>query len=102
MKVIFSELARHQTDERRKWWRKHRTQKNAFTEEVKGARRLLKGAPKLAVHGIRDGREVRRLNLSRVHCYVYYTIDEEAGVVEVIALWGQEVAEQPDFVDDEQ
>ena len=101
MKVIFTELAHQQTAERRTWWRQHRTRKSAFTEEVKEAQRILKNAPKLAVHGIRDGREIRRLNLSRIHCYVYYTIDEEAGVVEVISLWGQEMAYQPDFVDED-
>lgn len=56
------------------------------------------GPPKLALHGTR---EVKRLNLSRVHCFVYYTIDEEAGVVEIVALWGQEMAHQPDFVDED-
>lgn len=50
---------------------------------------------------MRDGLEVRRLNLSRIHCYVYYTINEEKGVVEVIALWGQETAHQPDFADED-
>jgi hypothetical protein len=101
VKVVFSRLAHRQTAERRTWWRKHRTSKSAFTEEVKEVGRILKDAPKLAVHGVREGLEVRRLNLSRIHCYAYYTIDEKAGVVEVIALWGQEVANQSDFVDED-
>jgi hypothetical protein len=101
VKVIFTEQAYRQAVERRTWWRKHRTHKKAFTEELREARRLLRDAPKLAVHGMREGREVRRLNLSRIHCYLYYTINEAEGVVEIVALWGQEQAERHGAIDED-
>jgi len=37
VKVIYTEHAHRQAAERRKWWRKHRAQKNGFTEEIKEA-----------------------------------------------------------------
>lgn len=62
---------------------------------------VLEDAPRLQVHGTRGGVDVMRLSLSRVHCFVYYVIFEEEGRVEVISVWGQEIAHQPDFVDED-
>jgi len=101
MKVDLTDEAKAQVRKRRDWWKKNREIKSAFNEELREARRQLKNAPKLAVHGMREGLEVRRLTLSRIHCYIYYTIDEAEGLVLIVSLWGQEMAHQPDFVDED-
>ncbi len=100
MKVGFTEEAKAQVRRRREWWKKNRDKKSLFTEELRAAQRELRHAPKLAVHGMREGYEVRRLSLRRVHCFVYYVILEEEQRVEIISLWGQEQEHQPDFVDE--
>lgn len=100
MRVRLSEEAKRQVRRRRAWWRKHRDEKGLFTQELRRARRELSRAPKHVVHGVRDGYKVRRLALTRIHCFVYYVIIEEQQTVEVISVWGQEVSEQPEFDDD--
>lgn len=97
MRVIIAERAKPEVRKRRAWWKKKRDHKDVFDEELEEARRILERAPKLAVHGMRMGLEVRRLNLRRIHCSLYYTINEADGVVEIVALWGQEMSHQPDF-----
>jgi hypothetical protein len=101
MKVDLTEEAKAQVRRRRDWWKKKREIQSVFNEELREARRQLKHAPKLAVHGMREGLEVRRINLSRIHCYIYYTIDETEGLVLIVSVWGQEMAHQPDFVDED-
>ena len=101
MKVDLTDEAKAQVRKRRDWWKKKRDVKSAFNEELREARRQLQHAPKLAVHGMREGLEVRRLNLSRIHCFIYYTIDEAKDLVLIVSLWGQEMAYQPDFVFDD-
>lgn len=101
MNVRFSDEAKRQVRRRRTWWRKHRDEKGLFTQELRRATHELTSAPKHAVHGIRDGYEVRRLALNRIHCFVYYVIVEEQRSVEIVSVWGQEVSEQPEFVDDD-
>lgn len=101
MKVELTDEAKAQVRTRRAWWKKKRDVKGAFNEELREARRQLQHGPKLAVHGMREGLEVRRLNLSRIHCYIYYTIDEAKDLVLIVSLWGQEMAHQPDFVDED-
>ena len=100
MKVGFTEEAKAQVRRRRSWWRKHREDRGLFTRELRRAQQELSHAPKLAVHGVRDGYKVRRLALHRVHCFVYYVILEEARRVEVVSVWGLEQGEQPDFGED--
>ena len=99
MKVGFSEEAKSQVRRRRMWWRKHRDEKNLFDQELRRAVRELKTAPQLSVHGMRDGYEVRRLALSRVHCFVYYVIVKDSQRVDIVSVWGQERESQPDFDD---
>ena len=100
MKVIFNPEAKAQVRRRRAWWKKRRDNKGLFIEELRRAQHELKAAPKLTVYGHRDGHEVRRISLSRVHCHVYYVILEIESRVEIISVWGQEQEHQPDFVDD--
>jgi len=38
---------------------------------------------------------VRRIHLSRVSHYLYYRVREEAGVIEVLALWSDRREEGP-------
>lgn len=101
MKVVFTDEAKAQVRERRAWWRRSRVHDGLFDAAMRAARSVLKQAPKLMVHGRLDRLEVRRLSMSRVHCFVYYIIDEERGVVTIVSVWGQEVERQPSFVDDD-
>lgn len=100
MKVDLTDEAKAQVRERRAWWKKKRDVKGAFNGELREARRQLQHGPKLAVDGMREGLEVRRLNLSRIHCYIYYTIDEPKDLVLIVSFWGQEMAHQPDFIEE--
>jgi hypothetical protein len=98
MKVVLTDEAKAQVRQRRAWWRNNRVHKGLFSEAMLVARSVLSRGPKLMVHGRYDGLEVRRLSMPKVHCFVYYTIDEEQQLVTVISVWGQEVEHQPDFV----
>jgi plasmid stabilization system protein ParE len=99
VRVSFTDEAKAQVRRRREWWARNRDRKVLFTQDLRAAQRELQHAPRYAVHGVRDGREVRRLALSRVHCFVYYVILEEQNRVEIISVWGQEQESQPFFVD---
>ena len=99
MKVIFNPEAKAQLRRRRAWWKKNRDNRALFTQTIRAAAGILEDAPKLQVHGMRDGVEVRRLSLRKVHCFVYYVILEDKNRVEIISVWGQEMAHQPDFAD---
>lgn len=100
MKVIFNPEAKAQVRRRRAWWKKNRDNKALFTQSIRAAAGILRDAPKHQVHGMRDGVEVRRLSLRHVHSFVYYVILEEEKRVESISVWGQEMAHQPDFVNE--
>ncbi len=100
MKVVLTDEAKVEVRQRRAWWKKYRVHKGLFNEELLRVRRELKHAPKLTVFGMREGLEVRRFSLSRVHSYAYYTINDEESLVKIISVWGQEQENQPDFVDD--
>lgn len=101
MKVVFNPEAKAQVRRRRAWWKQNRDNKGLFTLVIRAAAGILRDAPKHQVHGMRDGVEVRRLSLNKVHCFVYYVILEEEQRVEIISVWGQEMAHQPDFVDED-
>jgi hypothetical protein len=99
MKVVLTDEAKAQVRARRAWWRRNRVRVGLFDEAMRAARSVLADAPKLMVHGRFDGLEVRRLSMPKVHCFVYYTLDEARGLVTIISVWGQEVERQPEFVD---
>jgi plasmid stabilization system protein ParE len=59
-----------------------------FALEMAEALELLAETPTLGVYyGHRGGRAIRRLLLPRSRYHVYFTYDEDAGVLEVRAVW---------------
>ena len=63
-------------------------QQGSFTEELRGARKVLRDGPKHQIYAYIDGEPVRRLLLEKTRCHVYYVILESEKVVRVVAVWG--------------
>lgn len=97
MKVQLTEVAKRHIREERAWWRENRDEKHLFDAELSSARLLLAEGPKLQIHEEIRGRVIRRMYLTKTRNTVYYFIDEEAEIVWVAALWGQQRGIGPDF-----
>jgi plasmid stabilization system protein ParE len=79
------------------WWQDHRDKApRAFTEDLDDAIRFVAEVP-LAGQPVRHSRlaSVRRVLLTRTRYQVYYSIDERAGTVEILALWHTSRGESP-------
>ena len=72
-----------------KWWRKHRTAAPAMLiDELNAAFDLLEELP-FASEAVANRRVpgLRRLLLGGVQYHLYYVVSEDAGVIEIVALW---------------
>lgn len=71
------------------WWLDHRPKApGAFEEDLEEGFVLISTLPRIGqpVDHARIA-ELRRLLLGRVGYYLYYSVDDEAEAVEVLALW---------------
>ena len=71
------------------WWRANRPKApRAMTDELRRAFQLLRAQPEVGPRArSRELGGVRRILLSRVHYHVYYRVDRERLVVDVLAVW---------------
>lgn len=71
------------------WWIENRTAApNLFVDELSAAIRKLGIAPHAgARYGAEDLREMRRILMMRTRYHVYYTVDDEAQLVRIHAIW---------------
>lgn len=70
------------------WWKNRPAARRLFDEDIVAAGEILASAPFSGTQfpsGTVPG--VRRFLLARTHYRLYYTVDDEAGIVLVRALW---------------
>jgi hypothetical protein len=90
MKLVFTPEAELQASDIDEWWRAHRPEApDLFARELAHARAAIEAAP-LAGMTYTDstGKTARRVLLPRTRNHVYFEIDEERGLVVVLAVWG--------------
>jgi hypothetical protein len=82
--------AGQQADRIDRWWRENRpAARDLFAREMAEARALLSATPDVDVPFTeRQGVIVRRLLLPRTQNHLYYEVDENDGMVMILAVWG--------------
>jgi plasmid stabilization system protein ParE len=97
MRVVSSPEASECLDRIDAWWRAHRDKNpNLFDDEVQRVVALLPGSPYMGhVYRVRRGVAFRRVLLERTHHYLYYWVDEESPVIEVVSIWGTPIEGAP-------
>ena len=86
-RVRFTATARRHVNREKLWWLENRIHTEVFAAEFDEAVRILASVPgagtsypQASVPGL------RRIYLRKVACHIYYTFDEQEGIVR--ALWG--------------
>jgi hypothetical protein len=89
MNLVFTREAEQQADERDTWWRKNRDARDLFARALAGARTFMRESPNMgSKYTVLDGLPVRRVLLAKTGPHVYYSVDEDAELVTVLAVWG--------------
>ena len=89
MKLAFTPEAEEQADECDRWWREHRDVQDLFARELAMTKTLLCEAPTIgSVYATLDGIPVRRVLLRKTRAHLYYSVDDGAELVKVLAVWG--------------
>jgi plasmid stabilization system protein ParE len=89
MKLVFTPEAEEQADECDRWWREHRDVQDLFARELAMTKTLLCEAPTIgSVYTTLDGMPVRRVLLRKTRAHLYYSVDDDAELVTVLAVWG--------------
>ena len=57
----------------------------------------LLGSHELGKWPTRDSIQSRRIYLDRIHYYLYYSVDDRAEIVEVLAFWHASRGSSPEF-----
>jgi hypothetical protein len=85
-RVRFTEVARAQIAEQKRWWSESRDHVEVFGEESQEAVALLRIAPAAGAGYPRPGTpDLRRVYLRRLSPHLYYTFDDEQVIVR--AFW---------------
>ncbi|WP_437653488.1 type II toxin-antitoxin system RelE/ParE family toxin [Sorangium sp. So ce1182] len=87
--VVFSADARTQILAVGRWWRENRpSNPGLFLDELRAAVGRLGDVPRGgAVYEVPQVPGLRRLLLPRTAHHVYYTLDDTASVVRIVAVW---------------
>jgi plasmid stabilization system protein ParE len=90
VKLLVTKPAARQLERIEAWWRANREKApELFEEELGRAKEFLRSTPRLAkVHVIRGGREIRWLMLPRSKVKLYFWVNEKAGFVRIVSVWG--------------
>ncbi len=88
-RIVLSLDARTQILSIARWWRANRPKNpGLFFAELKAATNRLSEAPRAGVlYKVPRVEGVRRLLLPRTGYYLYYTVNDAASVVEMVAVW---------------
>jgi plasmid stabilization system protein ParE len=100
VKLVFSREAADDADATDAWWRENRPHaRRLFAEELEEACLKILSAP-LTVRPYveRRGQVIRRWLMVRTQRHVYYHVDEEAGVVTVLRIWGARRGTGPELM----
>ena len=81
------------------WWRANRPAAPlALVDDLERAFELIATQPGIGAQARNAKKDaVRRVLLSRTGYYLYYQVNEEAGRVEVLALWHSRRGREPDI-----
>lgn len=87
--VKVTRRAEREIEKADEWWRENRdAAPKALREELQNAFRLIAIQPHIGARATNTKLPgVRRIQLSRVHYYLYYRVSPDQSVVEVLALW---------------
>lgn len=90
MKLIFADPAIAQAEFIDAWWRANRpATRHAFAQDFAAVLASILAMPRvMAPFTDKRGRTVRRWLLPRTKHHVYYTVDDSAQVVRIMAVWG--------------
>ena len=91
MKLVFTPEAEQQADECDTWWRENRDARDPFAREPAARQGCLRespnvGAPEEVIQVVWPPRPPRLLPKTGTH--LYYSVDEDADLVTVLAVWG--------------
>jgi plasmid stabilization system protein ParE len=91
--------AQEQIRETVRWWRENRpAARNAISQELRRAFRLLRAQPAIGPRARNVGFEsVRRILLARVHRHLYYRVNHDQDEIEVLAFWNASSGSGPLF-----
>ncbi len=90
MKVCFSPRGKRRAGAVAAWWRENRPiAPDLFDDELAQATDLLEATPKIGVVFDTKGADVvYRLLLRRTEQHLYYSLDEQDGVIMLLTIWG--------------
>ena len=89
LRVRPTPLAARQIRNESRWWRANRLlAPSLFRDEMKRAFALVAEHPEIgAIAEDTEIAGVRRVLLAATHHYLYYIVNEEAGTIDVLAVW---------------
>lgn len=72
-----------------RWWRAHRDTSDLFARELASVLACIAVDPTMGtIYGEREGVPIRRVLLPKTRSHVYYEVDDAAGIVMILAVWG--------------
>lgn len=88
-RVVFTENALAQLEQIDTWWHTNRPENPTLVEaEIREAIQALSAQPEVGTVFTRRGvRGVRRLLLSRSQYHVYYRVNRDEKLVQIVAVW---------------
>jgi len=95
VKVRFTEVAADQADAEDDWWRENRDKApGLFTSELQQAVETLRTIPEAGpLYGILDDTPMRRVELKKTRCQLYYSVEAEEIVIHFV--WGARRGDRP-------
>lgn len=97
MKIRYTPLGKQRLRIVDNWWCENRPDApDLFIEEVEEALELLKSNPKLGrFYRVIDGMEIKEYLLERSKQWLYFSADEEQGLIIVHTVWGTQRGSPP-------
>ncbi|MFN2441419.1 MAG: type II toxin-antitoxin system RelE/ParE family toxin [Thermoanaerobaculia bacterium] len=97
LRVRPTSLAAEQIRSESRWWRRNRlSAPTLFRDEIRRAFDLIAEHPEIgAVAEDTEIEGVRRVLLAATHHYLYYSVDETVGTIQILAVWSTSREEGP-------
>lgn len=97
LRVRATPLAAKQIRNEARWWRANRLYAPLlFRDEIRRAFALIGEHPEIgAVAEDLEIAGVRRVLLAATHHYLYYVVNEEAGAIDILAVWSSSRGDRP-------
>jgi plasmid stabilization system protein ParE len=89
VKIVLLEEAQRRFEAEDTWWRENRDVKALFIEEFSAVLGQISSMPEVGQRYRRTrGKIIQRVLMKKTGCHVYYSHDQEQGVVEIHSVWG--------------